>query len=477
MPSLSLIQARRASNREEYEKNEITDRVLNIMTNKTKNQPNTHSKLKELTPKQKLQLSKLSLEEYQLMCESMAVKKMMARFLEVPVEKLTSICKSANGEIKKIESSLATLKDKRRAKSSPIKELNPDFLMMKRARPVRERPTRARTTIVDVLNIRDLKLKIGEEIKGNIKYELHEWIIEDKLDRIFLSKNYNAIDYLKKKPYLIDYKSLSANKNPKALELLRAQIAKDPDSIDWKELSKNPIAIPLLMEQLLKEEIPTNKKRIDWEAFCSNPHPETIGILKKKIMEDPDNKEHYIHWSYLSSNTSNEAIKYLSLTENYNNIDWWVLSGNTNPEAIKLLQGFLHTNYANYSKLNWFAICKNENAMAIINTVLQNGDYMKWGAFMSNKNPAAIKIIGKMLIDDPNKIVWAELSSNPSAIAILLANSQKIDLFGYSANTNNTKTQAAIELLKKKINEDNNGDIIHWNKLSANTSIFKISLG
>jgi transaldolase len=96
---------------------------------------------------------------------------------------------------------------------------------------------------------------------------------------------------------------------------------------------------------------------------------------------------------------------------------------------------------------------------------------------MSNTSPDAIPIITGRLDTTNPSIFSSELCSNSSAIDILLANKDKINWFGYSANTNNTINNEAIAILKEKIKKDVNGNIINWNLLSANTSIFKAGLG
>ena len=76
--------------------------------------------------------------------------------------------------------------------------------------------------------------------------------------------------------------------------------------------------------------------------------------------------------------------------------------------------------------------------------------------------------------------MWYELSRNPSAIAILLANKEKIMWSTFSGNTNITMP-GAIELLKEKIEEDkvrgkvHGGNNLSWPNLSANPSIFVLS--
>ena len=461
MPYLSpKLQALRETDR----RKEIADRSFNILTNTPIQIPKQKPigvNIEGLTIKQKRDLAKFSLEEYGLMCENVAIRRMTARLLEIDVEKLTNICKSANSVKKQIVSSSATQKDKRRANTLPIKNVIPMFITEISARPAKAR------TIIDILP-RDLILNIKNELKSLLKYELREWVPVGKLNISLLSKNHNAIDYLKKNKTLIDYTNLSANTNTDAIELLRAQIKKDPNSIDWYELSKNPNAI-----QLLKD----NEQRINWVAFCCNPAPETIAILKNKIEENPFNiavLNGYRNWSSLSSNTSDEAIAYLK--ENMDNIDWKTLSGNTNLEAIKLLKEKVRT--GRIDDLDWNKICSNKNAGDIIMGAIKDKPYyISWPSVACNTSKEVIKIMEWKLKDDPEKISWVELSKNPSAIEILLENTDKIVWSSFSSNTN-IINPVAIKLLIKKI-EDNKikgkRNNLDWSKLTINPSIFVLA--
>lgn len=408
------------------------------------------------------------------MCESMDFRKITARLLEIPIKKLTGICKNANGVIKQIDSSLATLKDKRQAKTSPIIDVNPEFLRAKKARS-----SRKRITIQDVLDIKDLKLKIGEDIKAKIGYKLYDWVIEDNLVPDYLSKNYNAIDYLKENNLLINYKNLSANTNKKAVELLRKRIEEHPNSIDWDQLSKNQSAMPLLEVQLSIDRS-SSIKIIRWDAFLCNPNPKTITMLKRRLIEEPS-YFYDIPWSSLSSNTSDEAIQFLE--ENYDNIDWKILSDNTNAKAIKLLEARekIHPDH-----LDLDSICSNKNAINIINKVFEDSDrrmLIRWATLSRNTNKGAIKLLKwkleRFLDADDDEISWFELSANPSAIEILLDNPDKIVWSRFSDNTK-INDQRAIKLLRKKIAEEkgkvkvSGGNYLNWSSLSANPSIFKL---
>jgi hypothetical protein len=499
----------------------VASMALNIVANTPK-----YKTVEGLNTKQKSELGKLTFEAYYIMSKNIKVKNMIARALEIDDKKLTEVCDIAIQYKEEIESSFSSFdkkKYKKQVKSLSLRSLKdvvPKFLKERPARPARPAgPAGTNTQIsiqrlpLEVLSL--IKTKLEELLKPDI---LYDWINPEKLNHYYLSTNYNAINYLKKKEnrWMIDYRGLSKNTNPDALDLLKKQIKREEgqgsegskgsksssysegsegssysqgsegssysqgssasqDSIDWDELSKNSNAMPILKKQIEKEKAPGAIRRINWHSFCSNPHPDTIDLLEEKIKENPDNIGDFRHWGYLSSNTSNEAIEYLK--KNRGNINWWILSGNTNPEAIILLKQWLDDAVDNSFNLNWHAICQNENAMDIINAVLQNDANMKWGSLMSNTSPEAIDIIKGRLATHPSKTFSSELCSNPSAMDILLADKDKINWFGYSANTNNTINKEAIAILKEKIKKDVNGNIINWNLLSANTSIFKVGLG
>jgi hypothetical protein len=281
-------------NLQEKASKRIAEMALNIITNTPK-----YKTVEGLNKTQKSKLGKLTLEDFELIRKNPSVKNIMANFLEIDVTILQEIVKESSSKNKRLAKSLSL---------RSLKDVVPTFLKeipampMRNMRPATARPARAPSLIDMIMLNKDIRLKIKGHVTPLLEYELRDWIPKEKLVKYTLSKNYNAIDYLVKNKEEIDYRGLSANTNPKALDLLRQQIAINPDSIDWDALSKNPIAMPLLLE---------NKTRIVWKAFCSNPHPYTITLLKNTMMEDFDNRHIYLDWSSLSSNTSKEAIAFL----------------------------------------------------------------------------------------------------------------------------------------------------------------------
>jgi hypothetical protein len=347
MPYLSPKQQ---SLRDTRQRKEVADRSFNVLTNTPILNLNPKGVLvKGLTTKLKTELAKLSFEDFQLMCENVAIRRMMARLLETNDEILKDVCKSANGVKKQIDNSLLHQKEKRRANTLPIKNVVPKFLMAISAKPSKAR------TIIDILP-RDIILNVKKEFKKLLKYELREWVPADKLNSS-LSKNYNAIDYLKKNENLIDYKILSANTNPDAIELLRNQIEKDPNSIDWDKICSNEKAMDIIVDTLRKEPY-----LIRWASFSCNTSNEAINIIKNLLIFDPDN----VSWTELSRNSS--AIKIL--LANKEKIVWSKFSSNTNiinPDAIELLKKKIEEDEIKRSrnKLDWSELSANPSIFVL----------------------------------------------------------------------------------------------------------------
>jgi hypothetical protein len=117
----------------------------------------------------------------------------------------------------------------------------------------------------------------------------NKWVDPVKIDKniswLNLSSNPNqrAFEILEANPTKIDYRGLSANSNPNAIELLKKRMEvqneykKKEDRIDWKTLSKNPGAIELIKnKKIYEDELPDSKsledtEKIDWRILSSNP--------------------------------------------------------------------------------------------------------------------------------------------------------------------------------------------------------------
>jgi hypothetical protein len=125
------------------------------------------------------------------------------------------------------------------------------------------------------------------------KYQLRSWIPMNILKNYNISKNPNAVDYLKDYRDLIKWNDLSAN--PNAIELLREKAEEennverfdlsrmaDYKKLDWKNLSANPGTVELLKQY---------RRNIKWDRLSENTNLEAIELLKEKIEKESKMKE------------------------------------------------------------------------------------------------------------------------------------------------------------------------------------------
>lgn len=269
-----------------------------------------------------------------------------------------------------------------------------------------------------------------------------------KINWFWLSMNSAAIDIIKNNIDDTNCTMLPFNTNPAILDLLEEFSKKDhptnwDDCIDrfWQHvsLSSNPVCIKLLNK---------NPDKINWGCLCRESSSESVNLLKA----NPDK----INWQRLSQNISPHAIKFLTehLEECKKNqtpdkIDWKCLSENA--AAINLLLTYPEKTI--WKLICWFkVICTSETDKLLI----AHYDKVNW-AWLS-KNPTAISI----LTSNFDKIDWCELSGNSAAIELLKANPEKIEWWRLSRNS------AAIDLLNE------NYDCIVWNDLIENPNAIKL---
>jgi hypothetical protein len=374
---------------------------------------------------------RLSIEDYNLMCEEESIKEIIARLLNTDIDSLTAFCEDVKVLENYVDLSQNTIKEKKIAKRLPIIKLLTDL-------PV------------------ELIKTITNKLESLLEFNLVEWIEVSKILKCAeLSSNKNAIELLSKPENIkyINYNNLSKNKNPEAFLLINNKIIEEKklsktqydklkNKISWHDLSENPIAVDLL--EIYKNDI-------SWEAICNNTNPKVLKLIEKKIKEDPDE----IDWDELSSNSI--AIKLLKKYSN--DIDYSGLSANSSDEAIQLLQ-----KKPKEIDLAMLSANTNPKALKLLKKLLEkNPEKLKdWTNLSKNSLPEAMEI----LKDNLTKIEWGWLSYNSSdeAIQLLKDNPEKISWNMLSANTN----PKALELLK------NNQDKIYWPHLSANPLIFTI---
>ena len=509
MPRLSLQQQ---AKKEEYEKGQKADTIYRIMTNKPK--PPKSSKSSK-SSKEENRLNNLSIEDCDFICKNEMVKRMMARTLGIEIDKLTERCENTEKLKEYIDSTLRTIRERERAKKSPIKDLPHELLFNALSSKA--------LSIVDLHD--DAMRKIAEKYKLLLKYELREWIIKSLPKLLqFISLNPNAIDFLslrKNKKYII-WSQLSQNINSKALELLKAEIMVNPNNsrIDWFALSRNPDAIEIL---------DANRDKIEWPDFSGNTSPKAIQIIEENqadIASRGYRRDANTYWYTISANKSTAAIKFISSPENYHNIFWDFLSTNTNPKAIEMLINkyeeenkleepefnLLKTN----EKVSWKNLSRNPEAISLLeikwedekvltryteekdkrgkfkrfdmkqyNQLKKKGYIIDWVGV--SLNPKAIDLLRRKIEEENNlseeeyasleeieKIKWWVLSANPGAIELL---EDELKRNPQSPNINWSElaeNQKAIKLLEEELKRNPQSPNINWNSLSKNPKAIHI---
>jgi len=182
--------------------------------------------------------------------------------------------------------------------------------------------------------------------------------------------------------------------------------------------------------------------------------------------------QHKLNYDVLSEN--HNAIDFLILRRNQKYINYHRLSCNTNPKVVELLKERI---------LKERVMTRDE----YIRSLKKNIDW-----FSVSKNTILIEILNDK--DNIDKIKWGQLSANPEAFDILLANESAIDFDGLSANLSTraikylslpenryniswaylsgNPSPNALKLLSLPENYEN----IVWEELSGNTNIYAIQL-
>jgi hypothetical protein len=396
---------------------------------------------------------RLSIEDYKLMCKNEILRKIMAKVLYTDIESLTAYCKDVEILDNRVNLSESTI----RKKKIP--------------------------TLLTHLPEDSIKL-ITNHYQSSLKYELIDWFPLNKLKKDYVSENLNAINFLSSQdnrifirwnvlsqnPNAVDFLSLPENKgyifyhylscnkssNPKLIELLKEYIEENPRSmiINWRELSKNPDAIEILISSINYDNVDW-ESLIEWKSLSSNPSPKAIEFLLKNI-----NK---IKWFEFSRNPCNDAITFLK--ENPNRIDWDGLSGNTNPAAIPLIEKRIEEENQIKKKI--------EEEKKLYNLSHTKKDKVSWIALTANPNAQ-------------NKVGWRALSANPNAIDLIIKKIKEgirlneidwlkeIDWDALSKNPsifiskNNIGAKSRSRTSKKELREGIPVDKLNWNILCEN---------
>jgi len=169
----------------------------------------------------------------------------------------------------------------------------------------------------------------------------------------------------------------------------------------WEYLSKNPKAIPLLLQ---------NIEHINWSSLCINPCKEAIDLL----MQYPDK----IDWLEFSANPyAIDVIRQNVDKINYMGLYW-------NPCAIDLIETHM-VNNAELPEIYWIGLSQNRNAIHILE---KNKDKIDWCQL--SFNPSIFEYNYKNLSVERMDILREELMQktlHPSKIQYWLENGMSID--------------------------------------------------
>ena len=370
-------------------------------------------------------------------------------------------------------------------------------------RLVFERPLQ-RTHKTGILQLpKEMINKITEQFKEKLLFNFRGWIQPLlKLEEIDIIKN------------------LCANTNVIAIEILKDICKKNPSVIkllDWKELSKNPIAIEILkLEEnrkhiewyelagnsaaydLLLQEKETNPVNFYWGNFSANS--KGYSLIADRALEEADmDVDEYeqlldpqkLDWAKVSSNRSSKVLNYLK--ENHlDKIDYGRLSGNPNPIAIEMLRVKIKEekrltrrdlNALDYKdKINWVLLSGN---YAAINLLKENPDKIRYDYLGANEK--AISLIRERIRIEKKLRVNAKLleyarqkkvenlikkGKTPTDADALVPRTKHF-LYG-----NNILNWVLINTNRKAINIlKENQDKIHLDYLLKNPSIFESDRG
>jgi hypothetical protein len=205
-----------------------------------------------------------------------------------------------------------------------------------------------------------------------IEYELEDWVVKsDKFSYYKLSRNPNAIDFLRKHPEYINYQELSINRNPKAIELLENQFCQANDR-----------SISTTVELIEKY-----SHRINWSRLSSTSNRSNIRLINHEIGRQYTDKIDWgsliplsVDYDILSLDEKPESIAILR--ENFKKINWYNLCHNKSPEAIQLLK-------ENPEKIIWNVLSTNPSALEILR---EHQDKINWDLLSSNTNPEILKL-------------------------------------------------------------------------------------
>ena len=196
--------------------------------------------------------------------------------------------------------------------------------------------------------------------------------------------------------------------------------------IDWEGFASNPH--PQAVEYLF-----AHPEKIEWEEFAGNPHPEAVAYF----LAHPEKINCVFNFS---SNPNPQAVAYL--LAHPNKINWFGFSQNPHPEAVAYL-------LAHPEKIDWYYFSQNSNPQAVA-YLLAHRDYIYWYSFNQNSHPQAVA----HLLAHRDYICWRSFcyNTNPQALEYLLKDGESVET--KKAFRENIQTVEYLLSHPNKINKD-----------------------
>ncbi len=275
-------------------------------------------------------------------------------------------------------------------------------------------------------------------IKNFIIDDVNAYISDMYLEMLSAHSSNEAIDLMIKYPALIDLRELILNTNPRVVDILEEYtVSIMPYYWETMSLSENPAVLSFLGK---------HPDKINWIGLSTNECDEAICILEKHLDK--------INWSFLCSNKNFKAMELLEKNlDKLANCDWRLLI--KNPFAL----GIFQRNMDKFMSLN---PCTNTNPL-VFEMIEQTGNEEFINKLFNHCYLSTYANASNLILANPTKVDWSELSNNSSDVAIqlLMANQEKINFSQLSFNTH----PDAINLLME------NPDRIELNAFLQNPSI------
>ena len=287
-----------------------------------------------------------------------------------------------------------------------------------------------------------------------------EWINIKKLNKdtwYHISKNPQAINFLKTHKTKVSLEGLLANTNLEAYELFKKILEENPKiSVDIEKICniETDTAIEFLTNYITENE-KKHIKKIDWEKLYINPNPKAFEIIFKY-------KDHMLHKKFVI----------FELYDNFKTLMRYGEQSKFKDIFETIMQNMVQPNF----KKIFETIMQNRNQPKYKEFLSQNE--FNWKLLSYNKSDKAVELVIKHIID--NNLNQSEIprsfygNTNNKVIEYLKQYKDKINWLCFSHNKNAKAIDMIIEYIKTdtttNINKINLGALF----VNDNKKIFKL---